>query len=52
MSPTPLLTVEDLSVGYRTSEGFHPAVEGLSFHVSAGEIVAIVGVQRGHGGPS
>jgi peptide/nickel transport system ATP-binding protein len=39
----PLLAVEDLNVHFMTSRGKVTAVEGLSFHVDPGEVVAIVG---------
>jgi ABC-type glutathione transport system ATPase component len=38
-----LLEAEDLHVHFLTSRGVVPAVEGLSFCVGRGEIVAIVG---------
>ncbi len=41
--PSPLLKVEDLHVDFLTSRGVVRAVEGLSFHVDRGEVVAIVG---------
>ena len=39
----PLLAVEDLNVHFLTSHGTVNAVQGLSFEVARGEIVAIVG---------
>ncbi|HET7679315.1 MAG TPA: ABC transporter ATP-binding protein [Xanthobacteraceae bacterium] len=39
----PLLKVEDLHVHFATSRGLVRAVEGLSFEIGRGEVVAIVG---------
>ena len=42
-APDPVLAVEDLSVVFPTSRGPVQAVSGLSFRLSAGETLAIVG---------
>jgi len=42
-APTPLLSVEDLHVHFVTSRGVVRAVEGVSWQVHAGEMVALVG---------
>jgi oligopeptide/dipeptide ABC transporter ATP-binding protein len=38
-----LLRVSELKVGFETEDGFLQAVDGVSFEVDAGEVVAIVG---------
>ena len=43
MSDAPLLEVVDLAVEFRTRDGVIPAVDGLSFTVTAGRTLAIVG---------
>ena len=41
--PRPLLRVSGLSVRFRTAQGLLPAVDDLSFDMTAGETVALVG---------
>jgi peptide/nickel transport system ATP-binding protein len=43
MADEPLLKVEDLRVSFATEEGTVHAVDGVSFTVGAGEVLAIVG---------
>src|ERR1700758_1529594 len=42
-STAPLLAVDDLKVSFATEEGIVRAVDGVSFTVDPGEVVAIVG---------
>jgi peptide/nickel transport system ATP-binding protein len=43
MTDQPLLSVEDLTVGYRVQHGLKPVVHGVSFGVQSGQVLALVG---------
>ncbi|EHD23695.1 MULTISPECIES: dipeptide ABC transporter ATP-binding protein [Brenneria] len=42
-SRTPVLELDNVSIAYRGDEGEQTVVEGVSFHIDAGEVVALVG---------
>src|ERR1700749_885143 len=43
MADEPLLSVEDLRISFKTDDGLVHAVDGVSFTVNPGEVVAVVG---------
>ncbi len=40
---TPLISVQDLTVQFRTDEGLVTAVDGVNFEIGAGEVLGLVG---------
>jgi NitT/TauT family transport system ATP-binding protein len=42
-APSPLLVVDDVSIGYRTPTGWLTAVDRVSFNISAGERLVLLG---------
>ena len=40
---TPLISVKDLTVQFRTDEGLVTAVDGVNFEIGAGEVLGLVG---------
>ncbi|MGZ3340211.1 MAG: ABC transporter ATP-binding protein [Reyranella sp.] len=43
MSPAPLVSIDDLTVQFRTDRGWSTAVEGVSFDIGDGDCVGVVG---------
>jgi oligopeptide/dipeptide ABC transporter ATP-binding protein len=43
MSPVPLVSIDDLTVQFRTDRGWSTAVEGVSFDIGDGDCVGVVG---------
>jgi peptide/nickel transport system ATP-binding protein len=43
MNPAPLLSIQQLSVGFETEQGFTSTLKNVSFEVNRGEMVAVVG---------
>jgi oligopeptide transport system ATP-binding protein len=41
--PDPLLAIDDLHVEFRTEEGVVRAVDGVSYHLEKGEVLAVLG---------
>jgi peptide/nickel transport system ATP-binding protein len=39
----PLLSIQDLTIGFQTADGLAPGVQGINLQVQRGEIVALVG---------
>ncbi len=40
---TPLLSIQELTIGFQTADGLAPGVQGINLQVQRGEIVALVG---------
>lgn len=43
MTDSPLLQISDLTIGFKGREGFNRALDGVSFDIHRGEVVAVVG---------
>ncbi|MFM2477185.1 dipeptide ABC transporter ATP-binding protein [Celerinatantimonas sp. MCCC 1A17872] len=43
MTDSPLLKISDLTIGFKSREGVNRALDGVSFEINRGEVVAVVG---------